>query len=94
MFINTSKQRHINLKMIYFSPNNFEKKKSLLQNIQILEDYNEIVMFFLKSLEISVKRVRKMFIPLDPVILFLANYSNEINQFCPQEINITEVRQQ
>lgn len=62
--------------------------------MQVLADYNEIGTFFLKTLEISVKRVRKMFIPLDPVILFLAIYSNEINQFCPQEIRITEVRQQ
>ena len=35
-----------------------------------------------------------MFVPIDPVLLILDIYSKEINQFCPQEFCLLEVRQQ
>ncbi|XP_032968285.1 histone deacetylase 8 isoform X2 [Rhinolophus ferrumequinum] len=49
------------------------------------QDYSEIGTLFLKAVEISVKRVGKMFIPVDQGI-FLAIYSEEINQSCSQKI--------
>lgn len=61
------------------------KKKKIFKISRCWQDYSEIGTLFLKTLEISIKRVGKMFILVDQVI-FLAIYSEEINQSCPQKV--------